>query len=90
MTFEEYQAECCKRQSDYISKEQHRMAAARKLWRKYQAAMYELGLHALTADELIARDSELTKMKAALPEKFSDSLQMRALYDLQVSSAAKD
>lgn len=80
MTFEQFQAESRKRQSAYITCEEHKLKAAWKLWRKYELAMHKLSLHALTPAELAARADELHRMRCDIPTKYADNEAMRASY----------
>lgn len=77
-----------KAQRAYIRGEQKRMAKARQLWARYDAAMRDLGLHPLVLNELVDRQKELEGMLANIEQTHGDTEGQRAIFRVFGNRAA--
>lgn len=64
----------------HLTHEDRRMRKARKEWDRYVLRMRALGLHPLNLGEILDRQCELSTMRTRLPDEYSDTEQMRAIW----------
>lgn len=91
MTYEQFCADCVKRQRAYCASELERMEKAHKLWREYSVAMEAIGLHALDVNKIVDRQYVVRRMSEAAEDTHGptnpDMPCMYAAYVQQAGSA---
>lgn len=88
MTYEAFQAECQRRARECIRDELLRMEKARNAWSRYNVAMRDLGLHALSQIEIEDRWRELQRMARDVPQQYGNTPMMRAAYAMRKCTCA--
>lgn len=88
MTYEEFRAHCLAAQLAYIARERERMNALagvlvkHGIGRVYATAAKKMGLHPLTAIEIINRRRELDGMEKGSKQTNDDHALIRVAYEL--------
>lgn len=81
LTYEQFLVESEWKQREYVGEQQDRMRQAETLWRTYERAMHQIGLHPLTRQEIEDRQRELARMESDAGTKSAVTEATRTMYE---------